>query len=283
MKKITLLLALSITCSFCMGQKIVYDQNGHRRSFKSEDIEIIFSKSTVKLSPPEGEQLAPVLLAAIPTVLDIGFRLTEKQLEKSLKKWSAEYTKHKTYMEAGDKDKAPSFRFIRNINETGNGADIEALAIDFVAIPVPKVAGFVYEIDKINLSRSAAKSAGDFNTFDYSIEIKLTYLRDGKIEIQELTPLAISSVKYGLNDFAELKHITGLIPLPPGGVITEVSVKIIESNPGKVRAEKVLAFWNDNKGDARTVINNFLPEDKGAGTDTADSGKTVSSTQAAKK
>lgn len=262
MKKIAFILSLSVICSFSMAQKVVYDGSGHRTTYMSEDLDIKFSKSAIKLAEPEGEQLAPLLLAAVPTLLDFGFKFTGKQLEKSVKKWAAEYVKQKTYMQAGARDLAPNFQLIRRIQENGSPSDIEVFSINFKAVPVPGVSGFVYGVDDINLVKSSAKSSSRFNTFDYSIELKISYLKDGKTTIQELAPLIISSVNYGKTSFPSEKHITGLVPLPAGGVITEICVKVTESNPAKLRAERLLAFWNDNKEGARTIVNNFLPEEK---------------------
>ena len=50
--------------------------------------------------------------------------------------------------------------------------------------------------------------------------------------------------------------------LPAGALLTEVSIKIVESNPEKVRAEKILSLWDDNKESGKTIVNNFLPKEK---------------------
>jgi hypothetical protein len=123
--------------------------------------------------------------------------------------------------------------------------------------------GFVYQVKSINLEYSAAKTTRKSGKFDYTIELKLNYIVDGEKKSVDLSPIAISSVSFGANSFDNLKHRSDIIPFVLNSFVTEVSLKVIETNPEKVRAEKILSIWNDQKDDAKTIINNFLPKDKG--------------------
>ena len=72
-----------------------------------------------------------------------------------------------------------------------------------------------------------------------------------------------------------MKHRTDIIPLPKNGVITEVSLKITETNPRKVNAERIKDAWTDHKDDVKTIINYFLPKvknDTGSGKGNEDAG-----------
>lgn len=55
---------------------------------------------------------------------------------------------------------------------------------------------------------------------------------------------------------------TEFIAMPEDTYILGASMKIVETNPGQVRAEKILSVWNDNKEAARTIINYFVPKEK---------------------
>jgi hypothetical protein len=79
-----------------------------------------------------------------------------------------------------------------------------------------------------------------------------------------LSPIVLHSVSFGTHDLSSSndKYRSDLIAIPDGAYCTEVALKIVESNPYKVRAEKILALWNDNKENSKTIINNFLPKNE---------------------
>lgn len=77
-----------------------------------------------------------------------------------------------------------------------------------------------------------------------------------------MSPIAISSVKFKGNEYPDSKLRTDIIPMPGGAIMTEISLKIVESNPLKIRAEKILSVWNTYKDSTKTIINNFLPKAK---------------------
>ncbi len=130
------------------------------------------------------------------------------------------------------------------------------------ASPLNNIAGFVYYIESIYLKYSSAKAISNHNTFDYSIEIKPTFLFKNEKKVIEISPIAISSVQFDKpNNYEKLKHRTDFIPLPEGAILTEISLKIVESNPIKVRAEKVLSTWNTYKDSTKIIINNYLPKE----------------------
>lgn len=257
MKSLFVVLILNVMFISAMSQNYVYNSKGNKKPFETEDIDLLFAKSSIKFSPQEEQQtrLFP-LIAIIPTVVDLVFQLTNSSLKNRVKKFTAEYSKQKSYLEAGD-SVVPDFLFYRKINNKD-----QALEISFKAETISglKPRGIIYYVDYIELNFSAAKSIISNGKFDYSIELKPTFLVSGEKRVQELPPIAISSVKFGKTTFEKFKHRTNLILLPDGAVFVDLSVKIIESNPEKVRAEKILSIWNDNKESAKTIINNFLPK-----------------------
>lgn len=84
---------------------------------------------------------------------------------------------------------------------------------------------------------------------------------NGELKVIDLAPIVISAQPFEeLKSFEEKKHRSDIIMLPKGGFITQISIKVVETNPKKVRAEKIASLWNDYKDEAKTVINNFLPK-----------------------
>lgn len=247
-------------CINLRSQNIVYDSKGDKKTFKSEDIDILFTGSKVNF-PEKGQEFAGALLAILPVIVDMGFQLTTDILEKRAKKFSAEYSKQKSYMEAGDR-LVPNFTFVRTVVLYKDKDTVDALSIEILADSVPKMEGFVYYINSITLKNSSAKAVRSSKVFDYTLEIKPTLLIGGEKKVIELSPIAISSVKFGKNVYPKLKHRTDIIVKPADAFMTEISLKIVESNPRKVRAEKILSVWNTYKDNAKTIVNNFLPEEK---------------------
>jgi hypothetical protein len=275
MKNILLLLLVILLASPAFSQKGFYNASHQKKDFTSEEIDLTFEASQVNLA---GEEIAPVLAAAIPLVLDFGFKTTTKILEKKVKEYSAEYSKYNSYL--GASEYPPIITFSRTIIFGKKTDLVPALIIKLE----PKAAGagllgryIYYEVTKLDLIYSAAKSTERFPTLDYTIELKLDYLVGGERKNLDLKPIVISSVKYEVNPFLSKKstYRTEFIALPEKSMILGASIKIVETNPGKVRAEKILSAWNDNKEGARTIINTFVPkEEKAQETEAKPSGDT---------
>ena len=237
------------------AQQKVYTKDNGSEPFNKEDIDIEFRESDISIPKKES-----FIAAFAPAAVDAGFKLISKYLENRVKKFTAEYTKQKSYLNAADA-KVPNFTLVRKV-DIGNGLT-DALRIDFAAAKVGTL-GFVYQVKSIKLNYSAALTSRNSRQFDYTIELKVTYVKEGEKKTLEFAPVVISSVPFEMNaDFPNLKHRTEIMPLEENTFITDVSIKVVESNPVKVRAEKILAIWNDHKDGVKTIVNNFLPkEDK---------------------
>jgi len=263
MKNLVLILILHVMCANLMSQNQVYDSKGTKKHFTSEDIDIVFTvPDTPVIFPPDKQEAAGALIGILPTAVSMVFQLTTNILESRTKKFTAEYTKTKSFLEAGDRT-IPNIEFERRVGFSTDATPNEpALSIKINAAPLKNIAGFVYYIESIYLKYSSAKAISNHNTFDYSIEIKPTFLIKNEKKVIDITPIAVSSVQFDKPiNYEKLKHRTDFIPLPKGAILTEVSLKIVESNPIKVRAEKVLSTWNTYKDSTRTIINNFLPKE----------------------
>lgn len=263
MKKETLLLfLLCIALNPAFAQKTVYNSSHQKKEFVYENAKLKVVRSKVQL---DEEQLAPFLVAAIPIGLDLGFKLTTKMLEKRAKSFAAEYTAYGSYEKISGA--LPSLSYTRKVILEKSTDTVTALAIDFQPV---RVEGAImnrfiyYSLSKFELNLSSARSTSHFNTFDYTIELILDCMAGTERKEIAMKPIVISSAKYQQPNIQNENYRSDFIRIPDNGIILGASIKVVETNPGKVRAEKILAAWNDNKEGARTIINNFLPskEDK---------------------
>lgn len=268
MKNVTLATLSMLLFSTAQAQKTVYNEKGDKKKFYSERLQIKFSSSGVE--PADTGQVrtfAAPLLALLPTVVDMAFKFTNKAIENNVKKYSAEYTVSQSNIEP--KYKLPNFTVLRTIkiksDEEQNLVEKKALKVKFKVLPVDGV-GFIYYIESLDVGYSNAKTRTNYNTLDYVFEIKPQLVVKGKdgtseTKVLETTPIVVSSVPMGGHKL-DSSYRTSILAVPKGSYISGMTVKIIETNPYKVRAEKVLNTWNDQKDNVKTIINNFLPEAK---------------------
>src|SRR5687768_15141482 len=152
-----LIILIYVSSLTSFAQNFVYNEEGQKKTFESEELEIHFpqNENDKPFTIAESTTVAPALLAVIPTLVDVGFRLTQKKIEQDVKAFSAEYTKQKSYLKAGARN-IPDFTFTRSVKLKG-GKDIDsALTIVFKPHVVDKV-GFIYYVDNIDLNLSSAK------------------------------------------------------------------------------------------------------------------------------
>lgn len=262
-------------CFGSFGQNVVYSGSGETRKISGEDLDIVLTASAIDIPKaiPGQQNEAAGLLALIPTAVDFAFKLTTKMLENRVKKFTAEYSKQKSYLDAG-KMKIPDFEFVRKV-KFGAGQPEDALRFRFKAHPVEGVSAIVYYVDSYQLQYSSALTQRNSRMFDYTIEIKITYI-DPKKESKtiDVKPLVLSALPFASTTFEALKHRTDFIIIPDGSIVSNVALKIVETNPYKVRAEKIVGVWNEYKDSAKTIINNYLPkaEEKESGSGSSGSG-----------
>lgn len=250
------------------SQKICFDKSGNKSKYYSEDVDIEFGSSLIvnesiktnKASQPGS--LSSQILTLLPAVIDIGFKLITSSLKDRIKKFSAEYNAQKSYLEAGS-GIIPTIDFNRKIKINRSSEELTALHVSLKPIPVNELSAFVYVVDKINLGYSSAKYRGKNEVLDYSIQITPTFWTGKEMKPFELAPIVISSKEFGESTYIDNKYRSGVIPIADGSVLVQISVKIVESNPSKIKSEKVLELWNENKEDVKTIINLTLPENNG--------------------
>lgn len=247
------------------AQNVVYNKEGDDKEFVSEEIDILFSDSGINIPHSPTKESTPALaISALPTIIDISFKLVTKWLEERAKEFTGEYSKSQSYLNIADRQ-FPNFEFTRQI-QLENEENLN-LGLD-VKVKVKKldaIEAVVLYIDSISLKHSMARVKDEKTRLDYIFEFKPSFYlpEEKKKEMLEIAPITISAVEFGENDFPELKHRSEIIFLPTNALFTGISIKIVETNPQKVRAEKILSVWNENKEDVKTIVNQIVPDEDG--------------------
>jgi hypothetical protein len=268
MRRIFIISTLILMSLFAAAQRTVYSKDGKTMHFIRQELDIEFSNSAIQI--PKSESALPAIAGA---ALDIVFNLATDFLEKRAKKFTGEYVRTQSNLEM-DERKVPDFSLVRTI-WFKEGSPHSALEIKFKALQI-KNFGFVYYVESINLAYSKALTKSNSRQFDYTIEIKLvTYVGQEKKEI-ELSPLVITNIGFGLKKFGKPTFRTEIIPLVKDMRIAGVGLKVVETNPAKIKVEKIVEQWNKNKDSLKSILSKLIPEKKessGSGDGDADAGK----------
>lgn len=283
---VTLMLITAFSNAF--AQTIVYDSAG-RVPYIKEDVDLKFSESSVfiksnpKTSQGNQESLAAVA-TLLPAALDLGFKVVTDILEKREAKFSGEYQVQKSYLNSGSKN-IPELTFIRKVTIKEDGKTITKTALSIELKPkaiinevtfkvkngnttkdsiVKKTIGFIYYVSSIELAYSKAKWKTKYHVLDYTLEINPTLWIDGEKKAQELAPISMTGIEFGKQTFEEgdAKFRTAFIPTPEDALFLDAGIKIVETNPTKIKAEKILDVFNDYQGDIKDMIKHFIPSDE---------------------
>lgn len=261
MKTISTLIAITLVFNL-FSQTNVYNGTGNKTSYTKEDINLIFSEREIDIPQKNKAEVAGAIAATIPTLVDLGFKITTNILESRVKKFSGEYQIQKSDLNAGAR-KIPSLTFIRTVRIEGAEKDSTALKVVLEPTKILNAPGFVYYVKSIELCYSKARWKTKHNGLDYTIEIIPTFLVDKEKKQQELAPISLTGIRFGKHSFDsdEAKYRTGFIPLPEDALFLDAAIKIVEVNPTKIKAEKTLEIYNKYKDDVITIINNIVPKE----------------------
>ncbi len=275
MKPFFLTLIFSTMLFNLNAQSKVFDDKGNSHKIHNEEVDLIFGDINAGVSFPGAVGVQSFSLAAlIPTAVDLGFKTISEALKKREQSFTGEYDVQKSNVNVSVAKVPASITFIRKVglgNKT-NSSLSEALKITLSAKPITDLTGAMYfVIDDLKLTYSKARTKQDYNKLDYNISLKLSFLvtdKDGNSEKKaiDLNPIKIPYVAFNSGTpFPVDKYISDIILLPKGGRLAEVSMKIVESNPAKIQAERISALFEEHKDTAKTIINNILPETKSDG------------------
>ncbi|MCZ8198187.1 MAG: hypothetical protein O9267_11330 [Flavobacterium sp.] len=258
MKKIIFTAVLLLTITSLFSQKIAYSHNGEKIEYKKEKIDLNLTKSgkTIKRVRTTEALALSSLISFLPTIVDEGFKLTTKLIENNIKKFTAEYSKTTSFLDAASGE-IPNIELNRTLDDTN-----QALKIIIEPYLVNGTENFVYYVKDIALKNSAAKfKKGDL--LDYSIEIHVMVLENGAKKAIELKPIQVLSFAFEKNptfNQSNYEYRTEMITISENAMITDISVKVIETNSRKIKAEKIQSLYNDHKDTFKTIINNYLPK-----------------------
>lgn len=266
--------------SLSSAQTKVFDVNGSKIGIQNDRIQLEMVPSEVEIPQQvrvvdgSGQQeMGAFALTSINTALDVLPTIATKLLEKRAQSFTGEYLARNSYLECGSST-VPHLTVTRTVRINGEEKTAFRLILKAHAFPNYPDA-FFYYIEAADLEYAKARTKGKQQLFDYTIEIQPTFIVNGEKKTQAINPLIIKSVGFGdqgFNDEGELLYRTDLIPLPQESQLADVTVKITESNPSKVKVERLLETIETYQDSVKTVINNFLPSEPSGEEDDNDGG-----------
>lgn len=266
------------------AQDKVYDKDGnsHIITESQEILKLEKSNSSNEHKLKEFEAVnekeffgTGLVATLLPIAIDAIFDSTEKYLEKREKSFVGEYATSNSYLHFSDKD-IPKIVFTRSGLVDGTEKELFNLTISSLQPDSNYPLAFFY-VENLQLNYSKARTKKGKSSLDYTIEITPKFLKvlhekkgdsiiDTKIEESneiKIDPIKMRGIGFkGYDENVDKKHLyrTGFFTLPKNHIVAGVQIKIIESNPAKIGAEKILAIFNQYKDEAKTIINNYIPE-----------------------
>lgn len=260
----TLLTLSTMTLFFnCFSQLKVYNSSGNKVSYKQEDIDIEFSPGNIVI-PTSDEKDTEGRMGLSPSglvkdILEPAFKLTVNFLGERIKKYTGEYQLKKSNLNAGDQ-KIPDITFIRMV-KTDEG-DTVALKIVLRAKEIEGTHSFVYYVASTEVNYSKALYKAKHYALDYSIEIIPVFQVDGKEKSETPNPICITGVRFGTINYDPntAKYRTTYIPITEDALFMGVGIKIVESNPTKVKLETILNAINIYKDPTLEILKKLFSD-----------------------
>lgn len=233
--KITLTIATALVFSVGFSQQKNYQKkNNAITPVKIYGERVELQEAT---APPEFAAAAVLpLLGGL--VADHGLSFAKNQIKNSLKKYTGEYAASTTVQ---DPNAPQDLKLVRSIKAIGSRNLVVAAQFD-LSVNIDSD-GFYYIISVDQMEYSKAKLKSKYYFLDLAFEVEVTYLVEGG----KKTSVKSKPIYYSLFDFLdgtdELVISTDRFPT---GKVSEVSVKVTESNPYKIKLEKIQGFLDDN-------------------------------------
>lgn len=241
------LLAYLVVSSAYSQQKNYLQNNGSISRQKVYGERVTLSEVDVQ----KAEVLPSVLPFIGGIVADHGLNFIKNQVKRSLKKYTGEYSASVTTSSPNDLKSLVLAREILPIDSTGF-----ITASEFFLEVNKQNEAFFYSISIKKMGYSKAKLKNKYYFLDLAFEVEVTYLmEDGK-----KTSIKSKPVYYSLYDFMNNSNIQ--MPITdwfPSKKVMEISVKVTETNPYKVRLEKIQGFLEEN-GDLISYVTSKLKD-----------------------
>lgn len=212
-----------------------------------------------------GQKSIPGL--AVPA-LALGTNLISSQLKSNAKSFATEFQIRKTFVRNDQTSKnlvVPGFKINRSYVLKGSGnVEGQSMSMSFQAISdtVGK-SSFYFVLSELFVKNSRARIKAGFPFNDYVINIAISYIENGEKKQFKFSPLSIPMVRLDrqnslLDVFGHPMYVTDRIPIKPDFVFSEIEVTVVESNIYKLRSEKVVELYDNNKDKGQELINVIL-------------------------
>lgn len=260
------------------AQRVAYTGGKPKKAkYKSEKLSLKFSEAEDKsfTKSNTSPEFISALLPLVPTLFDLGVKITTNELEKKQKKYSAEYTVRNSKI--SEKLIVPAATVIRTLDGT------TVFELKFQPIKLKEREAFFYYVESLRVINSKAFATKKSKHLDYNIELTPVLVgKDGEKKKQEISPITITGLELGTSlNIEGMEFRSDLIPLPKDSELIELTVKIVESNPDVIKIESIIKEIENYKDDAKTIINNFIEKDDNgdeSADDSSDTNENASST-----
>lgn len=266
MKSILSILLL-FSFSIASGQSKFYKKNGKKVPIIGEqtllefDNESSINRSNVKNI--EKESLIPLVL---PSLIDLGFKISTELLKSNLKKFTSEFSAKQTYNNTHNY--ISGFKIERKIRlKNSKEENKTAFEIQVKPIKTDEIF-FVFAVTSMKTLYSGAKTKSGYNANNYNIEIKLSYFDGKDIKEQTSAPIVVQlfdleNINYSFrNSDSDFRYLSDKFLLDANFTISKVEVKITEINTAKANAEKMKAIYDsyseDLKNLTKTIVNFYV-------------------------
>lgn len=263
-------LLMLICATTATGQEKAYSRSGNKiiTSKTSAEANYLTVTSTTLSVPTTtaGQENMLGITEFLPIItkgIEGIFKVSAYLIEKNLKAYTGEYSARNINRDA--KKKLPKLTFARNITIVGDPVPKPALKMVFEPV-ITHENLFAFELKSVDCNYSKAKLKAGYPIIDLTVEIAVTYYDGNEKKTQTSTPLVVHGVN--VRGIYSLPDSIGFYSdnFPSNKRITEIHMKVVETNPYKIRAEKLKElsdkFGDDAKELAKGTVNIFVGSDK---------------------
>ncbi len=264
MKTIKLLTMLMLFAHLTIGQTKFYDAEGKKKPVIGEETLLTFTEGTPiptnTTGAAEGFLATGIVAEVLPSLIDLGFKISSNLIEGRVKKFTNEFSTRNTYI--GNIDTVPAFEVKREVMLKEGNKKEDALLMRFVPVMVD-TGWLAYRMDSLICTLSGAKVKKKYPYNDYVVELKVRYYDGKKEQEKTMSPITVSLVKIGGEMQGESgKYLSDPIAVGANFRLLGVEAKIVETNVSKVRAEKIKAlaenYGDDVKDQVKTIVNYYI-------------------------
>lgn len=246
------------------AQTTFYKTDGCKLKVIGEQTTLQFTGQDTLLKPTkvDEQKIAGTLIASLlPSIIDLGFKISSDLIEKNLKKYTNEFSARNAFLNTKE-CYISGFNVKREVLTKGEMVKNDAFNMSVVPVRVDDKT-FVFAVKEMSTAISGAKTKKGFNN-DYAIEIKMAYYNGTEKKEQSSNPMVISSLNFNSNNSSKNQNantylcVSDKFPINADYDVSEISIKIIETNAAKVRAEKIKASYDKYSDDAKEGVKNIL-------------------------